>query len=98
MILLHFWHYFYVPSQGAWYTGNVWGNVFVVAVLAPLGWLWARTKFWPLKPIERHMRNLHTKVDALHARHDQHHEDLETIKQSLSDLHQKHDELRQKLS
>jgi len=90
-ILLHFLQYFYAPAHGAWYTGNVWGNVFVVAVVAPLGWLWSRTKFWPLRPIRRGL-------DRLHARHDEHAGALSRIEGELASLHRKHDALAGRLA
>lgn len=97
MIFLHFWHTMYWPVSGPWYDGAIWGNVFVVPVAAVLGWLWARTKFWPLKPIERHVHNLHAKVDAIHARHDEHDAQMQDLKSSLEELHRKHDALHDKL-
>jgi hypothetical protein len=62
-IFIHFFHYFYVPSTGPWYAGNVWGNVFVIIVVAPLGWLWSKTRFWPMRPAEHLIKGLHTKID-----------------------------------
>jgi hypothetical protein len=66
------WHYFYVPLHGPWYTGNVWGNVFVIAVVAPAAWLWSRTKFWPLRPAQHalaHIKHTVVMVEELHYFH-----------------------------
>lgn len=101
--LLHFWHTMYVPSAGPFYDGQVWGNVFVVAVLAPLGWLWSRTKFWPLRPLHRQLERVHAKLDehrtatsalqarveALHARHDGHARALEQLAGRVEELHER---------
>ncbi len=62
-LVSNWFHYFYIPSHGAWYTGNVWGNLFVIAIVAPLGWLWSKTKFWPLRPIGHAIEHLHRKLD-----------------------------------
>jgi hypothetical protein len=59
MLFTHWFNYFYVPASGPWYAGNVWGNVFVVAVLAPLGYLWSKTKYWPLGPIKKGVTSIH---------------------------------------
>jgi hypothetical protein len=46
-ILLWF-HTEYLPVGQPFYMGQVWGNVFVVFVAAPLAFIWAKTKYWPL--------------------------------------------------
>lgn len=92
--LLHFWHFFYVPTTGPWYTGSIWGNVFVVPVVVGLGFIWSKTKFWPLKPLERGVRHLHTKVDSLHDKHDATDARLNELHESVKSLHAKHAELR----
>src|ERR1700722_6427464 len=63
LFFTHFFHYFYIPATGPWYAGSIWGNVFVIAVVAPLGWLWSKTKFWPIRPITHSLQHLHTKLD-----------------------------------
>jgi len=68
--LSHWFAFNYAPTGGAWWTGAVWPNVFVVLVAAPLGWLWSRTRYWPLKPIQHGIRRL----EAHHQRHDEHNE------------------------
>lgn len=95
--LAHFLHFFYFPNGQPWYTGAVWSNVFVIAVLAPLGYMWSKTKYWPLNAI-------HSKLDSLFKRHDAHTEHLEQIlrehkklNQSVEQLHAKHDALRSRL-
>jgi hypothetical protein len=76
--LAHWFHFFYVPTGEPWYHGNVWGNAMVILVLAPLGWLWSKTKFWPIRPVTKGIEHLHAKLDAhhkeLHARLDAHEE------------------------
>ena len=95
--LSHWFHYFYIPAGEPWYHGNVWGNLFVVAVIFPLGWLWSRTKFWPLRPLRHGIEGLHAKVDAfrkehqeahvaLHRRMDQHDDSLEALHTKLNRL------------
>lgn len=91
-VFLHFWHYFYVPAAGPWYSGNVWGNVFVIAVVAPLGWLWSKSKFWPLRPIKHGIDGLHKRVDELHARHDQNEANHAHLLERIEALHDKLDE------
>jgi hypothetical protein len=63
-----FLHFFYLGHP--WYSGQVWGNVFVIAIVAPLGWVWARTKFWPLRPLQHGLKRL----EAHHARAHEHNE------------------------
>src|ERR1700741_775684 len=55
----HAFQYFYVPAHGPFYEGNVWGNAFVILVLAPLGFVWSKMKFWPLKGLEADVQELH---------------------------------------
>ena len=80
----HWFHTFYVPSSGPWYGGQVWGNVFVVAVIAPLGWLWSRTRFFPLRPIQHGLTALHAQLDAHHAHN-------RWMAQAMRELHLKTD-------
>lgn len=101
--LLAFWHAMYVPRTGPFYDGQVWGNVFVIAVLAPAGWVWSRTKFWPLGPLHRQFERLHAKLDAhhaavrdLHARHDAHAEQLAKLAARLDEVHAKLPERRKR--
>ena len=64
--MTNFVHFFYLGKP--WYTGNAWGNVFVLAILIPGGWLWSRTKFWPLRPVRRAL----VRLEAHHARQHEH--------------------------
>ena len=91
--MIHFLHYFYVPSTGPWYTGNVWGNVFVIAVVAPLGWLWSKTRFWPMRPLEHAIHHVHERLDEHASHHEAHAQAFDEIRASLADLHRKHDAL-----
>lgn len=91
MFFTHFFNYFYIPSSGPWYEGNVWGNVFVVAVIAPLGWLWSKSKYWPLLPVKHGISALHDKFDAHTAKVDAHHarqhDHNEWMAKTLANMH-----------
>lgn len=50
--------YFY-----GWPHGAVWSNVLVIPVIAVLAWAWARTKFWPLRPLEHAVKRLRDRQD-----------------------------------
>lgn len=64
--MIHFLRFMYDGSPD-WWTGNVYGNVFVVVILGPLGWLWSKTRFWPLRPIKHGIRSLHDHFERVHA-------------------------------
>jgi hypothetical protein len=72
--LTHFVEYFYLPKGAPWYTGNVYGNVFVVPIVAVLGWFWSRSRFWPVRPVTKGVERLRTKLDAHSKRQDEHNE------------------------
>ena len=91
--LVHFVEYNYLPAHGPFYTGAVWGNVFVVPVVVALGWLWSRSKFWPLRPVERGVRLLHVKIDGVHKKLDAHAELHAAHAKKLDALHIKVDAL-----
>lgn len=61
-------------------------NLTAGVIVFCLGWVWSRTKFWPLHA-------LHAKLDALHERHDEHTEHLTKVGRSLAELHEKVDRL-----
>lgn len=63
--MLHWLQFFYT-----WPTGAIWGNVVVLSVVVPAGWIWSKTKFWPLRPLKHAIHALHEKVDAHRASHD----------------------------
>ncbi|HXJ92640.1 MAG TPA: hypothetical protein VMT20_07130 [Terriglobia bacterium] len=73
-----------------WYTGGVWGNVFVIPIAAGLGWLWSRTKFWPLRPIKHGLEHLHVKVDEFRQEHREAHEKLHRKLDRHAELHRAH--------
>lgn len=83
----HFLQYFYLPNGAPWYTGNVYGNVFVIPIAACLGWAWSRSRFWPLRPIKHAVDKLHTKLDAHTKRQDEHNEWVAT---HIAAIHRKH--------
>lgn len=91
--LLVFLHYMYAPVGHPWWMGNVWGNFFIGFILVPLAWIWSKTKFFPLRPLQKAFEPLHTKLDSLHERHDKHEQDLDALYQRVEDLHNKHDDL-----
>ncbi len=74
LFITHFWQYFYFPAKGPWYAGSVWGNVFVAAIIFPLGYIWSKLKWWPLKPMEHLTKGLHTKLDGHIQRQHEHNE------------------------
>jgi len=98
--LTHWFQFNYAPPGQPFYQGATWGNVFVILVVAPLGWLWSRTKFWPIRPVRRALDSLHAKVDehrqataalhehitALHERHDEHAESLTALRAAVRQL------------
>ena len=87
--LSHWFHFLFWGSP--WYTGAIWSNIFVVFVAAPLGYLWSKTKFWPLKYLERSHQELHDKIDELHRKHDIQQAHTEHLIQRIDDLHKKLD-------
>jgi hypothetical protein len=64
MIFTHWLQFFFVGKP--WYVAAIWGNIFCVIVAAPLAWLWSKTKFWPLRPLNAAVHGLHEKFDAHH--------------------------------
>lgn len=74
-----FLHFFYLGHP--WYAGQVYGNVFVVVIAAPLGWLWSRTKFWPLRPI-------HHGLQRLEAHQQRQHEHNAWMAQQIARMHE----------
>lgn len=93
LFLTHFWHYMYAPHGEPWYRAAVWPNLVVVSVLAPLGWLWAKTRWWPLRPIHSALRGLHEKADETHRKLDEHAALHAEHAESLNALHGKLDRL-----
>ena len=92
--LAHFWHFFFAPTGQPWYQGNVYGNIVALVPCAFLGgffgWLWSKTKYWPLNLI-------HAKLDSLHERHDTHDRRLHELAQSMHALTDSHVQLHEKL-
>jgi|ERR1700677_676288 len=86
--LSHFIEFFYTGvGHEPWWHAAVWGNVFVIFVVAPLGWLWSKTKFWPIKPIKEGITALHEKLDDHHKRQDEHNE---WMAKHIAALHREH--------
>ena len=67
-----FWHfvqYNYAPAGQPWYAGATWPNVFVGPTIIVVGWLWSRTRFWPLRPLNHavaHLKHVVTMTEELH--------------------------------
>lgn len=85
--LTHWFRYNYAPNGQPFYLGADWPNAFILLVLAPAGWLWSHTKWWPLRPIRHALRTLHTKFDAHTKRQDAHNE---WVAMHVAALHRKH--------
>lgn len=60
--LTHFIHFFYGEPGAPWYHAAVWGNIVAVTILAPAGFLWSKTRFWPLNLV-------HSKLDEIVSHH-----------------------------
>lgn len=90
--LLNLWHTMYVPAHGPFYNAATWGNVFVIAIVAPLGWLWSRTKFWPLRPLHRAVVGLHAKIDAHREETRKHRAETAMLHDAIRALNDRHDE------
>ncbi len=73
----------YLPAHGPFYMAQIWGNVFVAPVAFGLGWFWSKSRWWPLKPIEKGFHLVHKKLDNLDNRHDEHDKHLTTILERL---------------
>jgi hypothetical protein len=83
----------YAPSGGPWWAGNVYGNVFVIPIVAVLGFIWSRSHWWPLRPIHSALRGLHEKADETHRKLDEHAALHAEHAESLNALHVKLDRL-----
>jgi hypothetical protein len=94
----HFLQYNYAPPGHSFWEGAVWPNVVVITIVAPLGWLWSKTRFWPLRPIKHALHGLHLKMDAHHSSLERLHGKVERYGQSLDELHAKHDALAASLT
>jgi hypothetical protein len=86
--MLHFLQFFFAPEGKPWFEGAVWGNVIAVlplAILAALGWLWHKSA----------VSELHRKLNALAARHDEHAERLKRLLDAVDpDMEAKLDEIK----
>lgn len=104
--LTHWVQFNYTGEPGTpWYHAATWPNVFVLAITLTLGYVWSRTKYWPLRPIKHALEGVHTKLDAhgltlanLHTKitahgesHAEHAQKLDALAERVEDLHAKHD-------
>ena len=60
--MLHFLRFFFDEAGAPWYRAAVWGNVVAVVPCGIIGFLWSKTRFWPLNL-------LHAKLDEAVAHH-----------------------------
>lgn len=67
--LTHWLQYNYWPQGQPFYMGADWPNAFILLVLGPAGWVWSRTKFWPLRPLKHLLvehRRTHQLIEEIH--------------------------------
>jgi hypothetical protein len=83
--LTHWFQYNYLPHGEAWYRAADWPNAMIGLVLVPLGWLWSKTKFWPIRPVTKGIEHLHAKLD-------QHHKELHARLDAHEEMHRAHAE------
>ena len=50
--LTHWLYFNYAEPGQPWYHAADWPNVFVILIVAPLGFIWSKTRFWPLVPLK----------------------------------------------
>lgn len=92
--IVHWFQFNYVPGSGhPFYTGATWGNIFVTPLVIIFGWVWSKTKFWPLKPLEHAVKKAHEKLDSAHEKLDSLHEKHDALAAHVDDLHAKHDKV-----
>ena len=73
---MNFYHFFFYPSTGPWYSGNVWGNMVAWVICGVIAVLWGRRKFikWNRKrervdqerheDMKRHITKKHEELKA----------------------------------
>ncbi len=73
MSVVFFWHWLQFNYTGGpgepFYRAATWPNVFVIAIVAPLGYLWSKTKFWPLRPLKHvlsHVVHASRMIEEIH--------------------------------
>lgn len=59
----NFYHFFFQPTVGPWYTGNVWGNMVAWVICGFIAIIWGRRKFikWD-KRRKEHAEQLHEEL------------------------------------
>ena len=83
----------FIPVDGSRVAPNILASFLIVIVMTPIGvllWPPARRRLHAF--MDRKLAPLHAKVEALHARHDEHADALRVIAQRVEDLHVKADE------
>lgn len=68
--LTHWFEFNYSGQPGEpWYHAATWPNVFVIAITFSAGWVWSKTKFWPLRPLKHilaHVRHHTMLLEEVH--------------------------------
>lgn len=65
--------------QAHYWTQSVGPNVAAVLPCGILGWLWSRTKFWPLGLLHTKMERVEKSLEALHESHQEIHRKLDDL-------------------
>lgn len=73
----------YAPVGKPFFWGSVWSSIFVLPIIVPLTYLWAKTRHWPLKFIKQTLQEM---AATMQGNADQHQQNSETIIQQLTDL------------
>ncbi len=87
-----FWHFFFEPQGHPFYEGNVYGNIVAIIpsaiIISIAGYIWSKTKFWPLLPLKRGIHSLHDKLDKHSSKQDEHNK---WVAKTIHELHIKTD-------
>lgn len=75
--MIQFWHFFFQPTSGAWYTGNVWGNMVAWVICGVFAFIYGRRKIikWHKANIKREQErheDLKAHISAEHTKSRQH--------------------------
>ncbi len=57
--MAQFLHFFFAQPGQPWYQAAVWGNVVAIVPCGIVGWVWSRTRFWPLRPVRHALEKIH---------------------------------------
>ncbi len=84
----------YAPVGHPFFWGAIWSSIFVIPVILPLTYLWAKTRHWPLKFIKQTLQEM---AATMQGSADQHQQNSETIIKQLADLQTMHNDLQTRL-